>query len=461
MAEPLRRASERGARAEPASRAVRARRPRRAVGQRARTSNAAPRAKPIRLASKSVRCRALQERVLARDGLRGHARVHAARGAVARRARVRGHPRRLPDGRPRRAARAGAARSRAPASARHGDGRRRRAARADRRARRAGGRGRRCASASTSTPAGARSAGACASAPSARPCTPPSRPRRSPARSSRASALRLVGIMAYEAQIAGARRRARRAPAARAWRSARCRRAPRASSPPARGVAAVARPCARRCAAAGVRQRRRHRQPASAPPREARGHRGDGRLGPLRADAVRRLPRVHARGPRRCSRCPSCAVPGRGVVTALGGGYLASGPADAARLPRPTCPRGLRLDRQEGAGEVQTPLLGDAADELAIGDRVYLRHAKAGELCERFASAAPARGRSRSSRRCRPTAVRDNAFCEHPRHDVRRPASAIARAQRRCARSSRRSRRSIARPARPGSARRRSGCASA
>jgi D-serine deaminase-like pyridoxal phosphate-dependent protein len=35
---------------------------------------------------------------------------------------------------------------------------------------------------------------------------------------------------------------------------------------------------------------------------------------------------------------------------------------------------------------VQTPLLGAAADTLAIGDRVYLRHAKAGELCERFAS---------------------------------------------------------------------------
>jgi D-serine deaminase-like pyridoxal phosphate-dependent protein len=35
---------------------------------------------------------------------------------------------------------------------------------------------------------------------------------------------------------------------------------------------------------------------------------------------------------------------------------------------------------------VQTPLLGPAADALAIGDRVYMRHAKAGELCERFAS---------------------------------------------------------------------------
>jgi D-serine deaminase-like pyridoxal phosphate-dependent protein len=81
---------------------------------------------------------------------------------------------------------------------------------------------------------------------------------------------------------------------------------------------------------------------------------------------------------------PVVRKPGRRVVTALGGGYLASGPADRARLPAPYLPPGLRLDRREGAGEVQTPLLGAAADRLRIGDRVWLRHAKAGELCERF-----------------------------------------------------------------------------
>jgi len=71
-------------------------------------------------------------------------------------------------------------------------------------------------------------------------------------------------------------------------------------------------------------------------------------------------------------------------VTALGGGYVASGPASASRLPFPYLPAGLRLDKEEGAGEVQTPLLGSAADGLRIGDRVWMRHAKAGELCERF-----------------------------------------------------------------------------
>jgi D-serine deaminase-like pyridoxal phosphate-dependent protein len=81
---------------------------------------------------------------------------------------------------------------------------------------------------------------------------------------------------------------------------------------------------------------------------------------------------------------PVVRRPGRGVVTAFSGGFVASGPAQPSRLPRPFWPAGLRLDPQEGAGEVQTPLLGAAADGLRIGDRVWFRHAKAGELCERF-----------------------------------------------------------------------------
>ncbi|WP_433620838.1 amino acid deaminase/aldolase [Nocardia sp. CA-120079] len=81
---------------------------------------------------------------------------------------------------------------------------------------------------------------------------------------------------------------------------------------------------------------------------------------------------------------PVVRKPGRGVVTALGGGYVASGPIGLDRLPQPEYPAGLRLDSREGAGEAQTPLLGAAADHLRIGDRVWMRHAKAGELCERF-----------------------------------------------------------------------------
>jgi D-serine deaminase-like pyridoxal phosphate-dependent protein len=81
---------------------------------------------------------------------------------------------------------------------------------------------------------------------------------------------------------------------------------------------------------------------------------------------------------------PIVRKPSSGTATALGGGYLASGTGDATRLPSPWLPEGLELDDDEGAGEVQTPLLGAAAASLEVGDRAYFRHAKAGELCERF-----------------------------------------------------------------------------
>jgi D-serine deaminase-like pyridoxal phosphate-dependent protein len=81
---------------------------------------------------------------------------------------------------------------------------------------------------------------------------------------------------------------------------------------------------------------------------------------------------------------PIVRKPAPEVATALGGGYLASGAGDKARLPSPWLPPGLELDPEEGAGEVQTPLLGAPAADLEVGDRVYMRHAKAGEICERF-----------------------------------------------------------------------------
>ncbi|MEU6094709.1 amino acid deaminase/aldolase [Streptomyces sp. NPDC047079] len=81
---------------------------------------------------------------------------------------------------------------------------------------------------------------------------------------------------------------------------------------------------------------------------------------------------------------PVVRRPGVGVVTVLGGGYPASGAAGRDRLPVPYLPEGLAYDPQEGPGEVQTPLLGAPADDLLIGDKVWFRHAKAGELCERF-----------------------------------------------------------------------------
>ncbi|MFG1791593.1 amino acid deaminase/aldolase [Nocardia sp. NPDC049149] len=70
------------------------------------------------------------------------------------------------------------------------------------------------------------------------------------------------------------------------------------------------------------------------------------------------------------------------IATVFSGGYIASGPTGPSRVPKPVWPTGLRLIGAEGAGEVQTPLSG--ASELRIGDRVWFRHAKAGELFERF-----------------------------------------------------------------------------
>ncbi len=83
---------------------------------------------------------------------------------------------------------------------------------------------------------------------------------------------------------------------------------------------------------------------------------------------------------------PVVRRPSPRIATALGGGYPASGAAGRDRLPSPYLPAGLRLTSTEGAGEVQTPLTGRAARGLRVGDRVFLRHAKAGELCERFPS---------------------------------------------------------------------------
>jgi D-serine deaminase-like pyridoxal phosphate-dependent protein len=81
---------------------------------------------------------------------------------------------------------------------------------------------------------------------------------------------------------------------------------------------------------------------------------------------------------------PVVRRPSGSVATLHGGGHLASGAAGRDRLPAPQLPRGLRLDPFEGAREIQTPVIGAAAVSLRVGDDVYLRHAKAGELCERF-----------------------------------------------------------------------------
>jgi D-serine deaminase-like pyridoxal phosphate-dependent protein len=76
------------------------------------------------------------------------------------------------------------------------------------------------------------------------------------------------------------------------------------------------------------------------------------------------------------------------MATLLGGGWVASGPPAADRLPLVAWPLGTKMVAREMAGEVQTPLTGPGAAVLAVGDRVWLRHTKAGELSEHLDSFA-------------------------------------------------------------------------
>jgi D-serine deaminase-like pyridoxal phosphate-dependent protein len=77
-------------------------------------------------------------------------------------------------------------------------------------------------------------------------------------------------------------------------------------------------------------------------------------------------------------------IPGPGRYTCLGGGYIASGAVGPEKLPKPYLPPGTTLEPLEGAGEVQTPIRYSGSIPLKQGDPIFLRHSKAGELCERF-----------------------------------------------------------------------------
>ncbi|MCA9773047.1 MAG: alanine racemase [Myxococcales bacterium] len=82
--------------------------------------------------------------------------------------------------------------------------------------------------------------------------------------------------------------------------------------------------------------------------------------------------------------CQVVRIPKPGMVTCQGGGYIASGEAGPDKVPVPWLPAGASVTKAEAAGEVQTPVLLPEGVEVAIGDPVIFRHFKAGELCERF-----------------------------------------------------------------------------
>ncbi|MBC9005312.1 amino acid deaminase/aldolase [Micromonospora aurantiaca (nom. illeg.)] len=187
---------------------------------------------------------------------------------------------------------------------------------------------------------------------------------------------RLVGLMSYEAQIAGLGD----APPGQAMLGSAIRVAQRGS---------YRELLARRSAA--VDAVREHADlefvngggtgsvaATSADPAVTEVTAGSGLYGPTLFDAYR----AWRPAPAAFFACAVVRRPAPGLATVLGGGWIASGPAADSRLPRPWLPDGLKLLGAEGAGEVQTPLAGKAADGLRVGDRVWFRHAKAGELCE-------------------------------------------------------------------------------
>ncbi|MBQ1036969.1 amino acid deaminase/aldolase [Micromonospora zamorensis] len=212
--------------------------------------------------------------------------------------------------------------------------------------------------------------------------------RRSPVHSARAAAalaatvagrpgFRLVGLMSYEAQIAGLGD----APPGQTLLAGAIRLAQRGSY---RELLAR-----RGAAVAAVRE---HADlefvngggtgsvaATSADPAVTEVTAGSGLYGPTLFDAYR----AWRPTPAAFFACAVVRRPTPELATVLGGGWIASGPAADSRLPRPWLPAGLKLVGSEGAGEVQTPLSGAAAATLQVGDRVWFRHAKAGELCER------------------------------------------------------------------------------
>ncbi|MQS06505.1 amino acid deaminase/aldolase [Streptomyces alkaliphilus] len=194
---------------------------------------------------------------------------------------------------------------------------------------------------------------------------------------SRRPGLRLVGVMAYEAQIAGI-----------------------GDAPPGAPLRGLAIRGLQRLSGAELRERRAAAVAAvrtvtplefvngggtgsvartAAEPAVTEIAAGSGLYGPALFDGYRDFRPT----PAAFFALPVVRRPAPDIVTVLGGGWTASGPPGRDRLPLPVFPPGLRYVPTEAAGEVQTPLVGAAARNLRPGDRVWFRHAKAGEPAER------------------------------------------------------------------------------
>ena len=118
---------------------------------------------------------------------------------------------------------------------------------------------------------------------------------------------------------------------------------------------------------------------------------------------------------------PVVRRPGRGVVTALGGGYLASGAANKARLPRPLpagrAPAGPAGGRGRGADAAARRRGGPAADR---GPGLVPAR-QGGRAVRAVQRAAPDRGQRGDQRPSRPTGAK-----ARPSPETRRPGPAPA-----------------------------------
>jgi D-serine deaminase-like pyridoxal phosphate-dependent protein len=186
----------------------------------------------------------------------------------------------------------------------------------------------------------------------------------------------LAGLMAYEAQIAGVQdapaRRPVRGLAVRGMQAVSGRELAGRRAAVVTAVSAVAPLGFVNGGGTGSVER------TAAEPAVTEVAAGSGLYSPTLFDGYR----AFAARPAAFFALPVTRLPAPGTVTVAGGGWVASGPPGRDRLPVPTYPAGLDWVPAEGAGEVQTPLRGPGTADLRIGDRVWLRHAKAGELCE-------------------------------------------------------------------------------
>lgn len=189
---------------------------------------------------------------------------------------------------------------------------------------------------------------------------------------------RLVGLMAYEAQIAGVTNAGPAKAAIRAMQGASARELAERRGEAVRRVRGVAE--LEFVNGGGTGSIESTRADASVTEVAA----GSGLFGPHLFDGYTRF----RPAPAAAFALDVVRRPTADIATLLGGGWIASGPPGPDRLPQVVWPQGLRMEPREAAGEVQTPLRGAAARDLVVGDRVWLRHTKAGELSEHLAEFA-------------------------------------------------------------------------